>query len=450
MTHTVVIGNGVAGTTFARHLRKLSDQKITIISNETDHFYSRTALMYIYMGHMNYEDTKPYEDWFWEKNRLELKRGLVVSIDATSKSITMEDGSVLNYDNLALALGSKPNMFGWPGQDLEAVQGLYHYQDLETMEKNTRGIKHAVIVGGGLIGIEMAEMLLARNISVTFLVREGKFWNKVLPDAEADMISQHIRDHHVDLRLGTELKEILGDEAGRAKGVVTSSGDTIDCGFVGLTAGVSPNISWVKDSTEIECNRGILVDDKLQTNIPGIFALGDCAELRKANPDRRPLEQVWYTGKMMGETLARTVSGQPSSYNPGVWFNSAKFFDIEYQTYGTVLAKVQDEIASFVWKHPKEAILLRLNFETKTRRLVGLNNFGLRLRHNVCELWLSQKMTIDEALADLGAANFDPEFFKQHEQDIIDTFNQSEYASTPVSLKTSKGLFSNFFNQMRG
>ncbi|MDP4664362.1 MAG: NAD(P)/FAD-dependent oxidoreductase, partial [Salibacteraceae bacterium] len=72
--HVVIIGNGIAGVTCARHIRKRSNAKITIISGETDHFFSRTALMYIYMGHMKYEHTKPYEDWFWEKNRIDLKR----------------------------------------------------------------------------------------------------------------------------------------------------------------------------------------------------------------------------------------------------------------------------------------------------------------------------------------------------------------------------------------
>ena len=155
MKHVVIIGNGIAGTTAARHIRKRSDDKITIISGETDHFFSRTALMYIYMGHMRYEHTKPYEDWFWAKNRLELKKGWVRSIDFQSKTLEL-DQEVLNYDSLILATGSKPNKFGWPGQDLKGVQGLYSFQDLELMEKNTQSIKEAVVVGGGLIGIEMA------------------------------------------------------------------------------------------------------------------------------------------------------------------------------------------------------------------------------------------------------------------------------------------------------
>ena len=93
MQKIVIIGNGIAGITAARHIRKLSDHHITVISGETDHFFSRTALMYIYMGHMTYEHTKPYEDWFWDKNKINLKRVWVKSIDFTQKEIKFENGN---------------------------------------------------------------------------------------------------------------------------------------------------------------------------------------------------------------------------------------------------------------------------------------------------------------------------------------------------------------------
>ena len=178
MEHVAIIGNGIAGITAARHLRKKSDCRITVISAETDHFYSRTALMYIYMGDMKYKNTKPYEDWFWEKNRIDLKRGYVEKVDFDGKQLHFSTGESLGYDKLILATGSTPNKFGWPGQDLDGVQGLFSYQDLELMEKNTAGIESAVVIGGGLIGIEMVEMLLSRGIKVHFLVRELKFWAK--------------------------------------------------------------------------------------------------------------------------------------------------------------------------------------------------------------------------------------------------------------------------------
>ena len=252
MEHIVIIGNGISGVTTARHIRKLSDKKITIISAETEHFFSRTALMYVYMGHMKFEHTKPYEDWFWKKNRIDLKFGFVSSIETKSKTIYFENHDSLQYDKLVIATGSKSNKFGWPGQDLKGVQGLYHKQDLDNLEiyaPNNKVCKRAVIVGGGLIGIELAEMLNTRNIPVTFLVRESSFWNGVLPKGESEMINRHIKNHHIDLRLSTNLKEIISDENGKVKSVIIEeTGEEIPCDFVGLTAGVSPNIDFLKNS----------------------------------------------------------------------------------------------------------------------------------------------------------------------------------------------------------
>ena len=236
----IIIGNGVSGITAARHIRKRSNHRIIVISAETDHFFSRTALMYIYMGHMKYEHTKPYEDWFWEKNRIELRRAYVSKVNPDSNTVLLDSGEQMNYDELIIATGSASNKFGWPGQDLKEVQGLYNYQDLELMEASTNGIERAVVVGGGLIGIEMVEMLLSRQIPVTFLIREDSFWNNVLPKEESEMINRHIRSHHVDFRLKTELKEILSDDIGTVRAVVTGDGEEIPCQFVGLTVGVHP------------------------------------------------------------------------------------------------------------------------------------------------------------------------------------------------------------------
>lgn len=423
--HIVIVGNGIAGITAARHIRKRSNHRITVISAESDHFFSRTALMYIYMGHMKYEHTKPYEDWFWEKNRIDLKRARVEQVKPSVNAIVLDSGETMLFDELILATGSKSNKFGWPGQDLDGVQGLYSLQDLELMEEKTAGTKHAVVVGGGLIGIEMTEMLKSRGIEVTMLVRETSFWNNVLPAEESELINEHIRQHHVDLRLSEELDEILADDAGKVRAVKTKSGEEIACQFVGLTAGVSPNIDFLKDSG-IELDRGILVDKELRTNHANIYALGDCVQLKNPQEGRRPIEAVWYTGKMMGETAAATICGTPTEYNPGIWFNSAKFFDIEYQTYGTVLPELQPNEDTFFWNGGDGKRCLRIVFDKASKAVLGFNAFGIRLRHNVCDAWIRNGAKISEVVSSLGKANFDPEFFKKFEKEVKQSFQAVE------------------------
>lgn len=420
----VIIGNGISGITCARHIRKLSRNHITIISSESDHFFSRTALMYIYMGHMKFEHIKPYEDNFWKKNKINLIKNFVEQVDTNRKLLLFPDGSSLHYDTLVFATGSKYNKFGWPGQDLKGVQGLYHLQDVEQMEKNTKGISRAVIVGGGLIGIEMAEMLRSRNIPVTFLVREKNFGDTILPVEEAKMINRHIQEHHIDLRLETELKEIKGNPNGRVSSIITNKGEKILCEFVGLTVGVSPNIEFLKNSG-IETQRGILVNEYLETNVPEVYAIGDCAQFKIPPEGRKPIEQVWYTGRMHGETLAKTICGKRSAYAPGHWFNSAKFLDIEYQTYGWVGNLLKENEETFYWEHPGGKMCFRAVYDKTNEQLIGVNVFGIRMRHEVFDRWLSERRKIDYVMEHLHEANFDPEFFTQYEDSIAEQFNKN-------------------------
>ena len=445
MEHVVIIGNGISGVTAARHIRKLSDKKITIISAETEYFFSRTALMYVYMGHMKFEHTQPYEPWFWKKNNINLKKGFVANINTSSKEITFKNDEKLSFDKLIIATGSKPNKFGWPGQDLKGVMGMYHKQDLENLEKyapDNKTCKRAVIIGGGLIGIELAEMLHSRNIPVTFLVREQSFWNKVLPAEESAMITKEILDNHIDLRLDVNLKEIKSDENGQVKSVIIAeTGEEIECNVVGLTAGVSPSIDFLK-SSDIEVGRGVKVNRFLETNTKDIYAIGDCAEQHEAIGQRRPIEAVWYTGRMMGETVAQTICDNRTEYKPGHWFNSAKFIDIEYQTYGWVWAQPKENEARFYWEHESGKKCIHINYDKTTRQFIGINTFGIRMRHEFFDAVLTDKKSVEHVLEHLADANFDPEFFKLHEPEIVAKFNKENNTNIQLKKKSWKRIFS--------
>lgn len=421
--HTVIIGNGIAGITTARYVRKMSDHRITVISAETDYFWSRTALMYIYMGHMKFEHTQPYENWFWKKNRIDLLKKYVAEIDPSKKELTFSDGEILPYDKLVLATGSQPNKFGWPGQDLKGVGGMVSKQDLDMMEAYSEGLERAVIVGGGLIGIEMAEMFHSRHIPVTFLVREKSFWDGVMPPEESEMINQEIfAQKGIDLQLATELKEILPDDSGKVRAVVTSKGEEISCGFVGLTAGVHANIS-LASAAGIETGRGFLVNEYLETSVKDIFAVGDCAELRNPAEGRRGIEAVWYTGKHMGPVLAKTLTGKPTIYEQKPWFNSAKFMEMEYQVYGTVMNQVQEGETHLFWKHPELNKSIRLVYSASDGRILGFNLMGIRFRQDTCLAWIEEKAHIETVLANLNQANFDPEFYDRYEHELVKKYN---------------------------
>ena len=370
---------------------------------------------------------------------INLLRGRVESIDYSSKSLILKDKSILNYDKLIIATGSKSNKFGWKGQDLDGVHGLYHIQDVEAMERHSAaGLQRAVVVGGGLIGIEMAEMFHSRHIPVTFLVREKSFWDNIIPPEESAMVNRHIREHGFDLRLESELDQVLDENNdGKADAILMKSGEKIACGFVGLTVGVSPSVDFLKNA-DLKINRGIVVNEYLQTNMPDVYAIGDCAELEKPANGRRALEAVWYVGRMMGETAAYNICGKSVKYDAGIWFNSAKFLDIEYQVYGDIRAELPAEHETIYWEHADGKRSIRINFDRNTEGVVGFNLMGVRYRHEVCERWLREKTNIKDVLQHLGLANFDPEFFKEYEAEVVAIFNKK--TGNNLQLRTKRGL----------
>jgi NAD(P)H-nitrite reductase large subunit len=196
--------------------------------------------------------------------------------------------------------------------------------------------------------------------------------------------------------------------------------------------------------TKLETDRGICVNEYLETNIEDVYAIGDCVQHRNPPSGRRNLEQIWYTGRIMGKTVASTICNKREKYDPGVFFNSAKFIDLEYQTYGKIPAKPDEGTSTFCWQHLEDEKLVRINYETETGKVTGVNTFGIRMRHEVWNDWLRSEATIQNVVGHLDKANFDPEFYKRYENEIITAYNSETGSSVP--LRKKKGLFASLFN----
>ena len=396
--HVVLVGNGIAGVTAARHVRKAdSSARITLVSGETREPFARTALMYIYMGVLTQRHTWLYEERFWEENRIGRVVGQARGLDA-ARGVLDVDGESMAYDRLLIATGSTPVLPDWPGVGLAGVQGLYHLSDLDRMEAATVGVAEAVVVGGGLIGVELAEMLRTRGLRVTFLVRDARYLPRTFSETESALVAEAIRAHGVDLRLGVEVERIEGGD--RVEAVVTTGGERLAAGFVGVGTGVRPSIEWLGDAVETE--RGVLVDAALRTSAEGVWAAGDCAQLREPPPGVRAIEPIWYTARLQGATAGLGMAGRPRAYAPGVFFNSAKFFDLEWQVYG----QTSGEGADWEWTDGRRSVRIR----HLDGAVTGVSALGVRLRQTVCSRWIGERWAVDRAVADLSTARFDPEF----------------------------------------
>ena len=389
----VIVGNGVAGITAALTLREREPKaEIAVVSGETDYFFSRTALMYSYMNQLPRRSLEPYERKVWSAQRIQLIRDRVVSV-APGEAV-LQSGKRIAFDKLLIATGSVPRTAEWPGLSTvrEGLVNFVSMQDLDACEQLTPSTKRAVVVGGGLIGIELVECLRYHGVEVTFLVREPWYWPAALNREEAEMVTAHIAEHGVDIRFGDELAEVFSDSSGRVSAVTTKAGDRINCQLLGVCIGVRPSIDWLRGSP--------VITDR------GVFAGGDGAEIRR---DGHPplIEQIWYSAKRQGRLAAQSMLGDAVHYDPPIFFNSSKFFEIEYTTVGEVNRVPADARHHFFALRRKHSCIRIVESDD---RVIGFNMLGSRWDHNLLERWIAERRSYSYVAERLPGAQFDPEF----------------------------------------
>jgi NADPH-dependent 2,4-dienoyl-CoA reductase/sulfur reductase-like enzyme len=423
--HIVIIGNGISGVSVAKSLREYSNAEITIISSESISFFSRPALMYVFMGKMRFKDILPFPSDYWLKNKINQIYGFVMEIDAENQSIALDNGGVLSYDKLVLALGSQPKSLGLGEFNLQGIQGFYSLQDVEKLQDSANKVKHASIIGGGLIGVELAEMFVSRGISFTFWVREKWFGSNFLPQEEAEMVTNHLISKNINIKFEREIIGFEADDSNKVKSVESQSGEKVDSDLVCVCIGIEPKVDWLK-STDVQTKAGVLVNAHLQTNIPSIYAVGDCVECIDPVHGRKSIETLWYTGRLMGEYLGKNILHEkPPPYEPGIYFNSAKFFDLEYQIYGDVPTSFSELYGTVFWKHPTKDKSIRLVFNATNEEFIGCCVLGIRFKQEVCQNWIKEKRKISEVLPLLSEANFDSEFSTRYERELLNIYNNT-------------------------
>jgi NAD(P)H-nitrite reductase large subunit len=421
MEQVVIIGNGIAGVTTALEIRKLSNCRITIISKETPHFFARTALMYVYMGYVDYKATKPYADSFWKEQDINLINEEVVQVQFTKQNIVLANDKIVAYSKLVLATGSVPNKLGLTNEQAIGVSPLYSKQDVDYLIAHSKNATSAVVVGGGLIGVELAEMFASKNMATHFVIREPYFWNNVLCPEEALLVEKHIVEHGVKIYKQQKIEAIIVDGQNKLTEVASPTGLLIKTNLLAVAIGVQPNIEFLRN-TELQIDKGILVNENLQTNIPNVYALGDCAQLKQPVAFRKAIEPIWYTAKQMGVIVAKNICGQPTVYLQNMWFNSAKFFNIVYQTYGNIGNKALLNETHFLWQDKKNNISVRLSYDTESSLFLGISSLGLSWRQDFFEHAIKNKFTITKVIDHLAIACFEDKHAQKYLSKMAATF----------------------------
>jgi len=298
----IIVGTGAAGLAAAEAIHECdSDGEIVIFGDDSHGFYSRPGVAYYLTRELS-------------ERQLSLCQGTgfcrigvkVTSVHPESHTI-IADGKEFDYDMLLLATGSVAVPLTVPGADLKGVVKLDNLEDARNMIKMVRSARDAVVVGGGIIALEMVEGFMARGLKTHYLLRSNRYWPNVLDKEESEIVERRLKEHGVTLHPQTEIARIIGDK-GRVAAIETKSGKRIKCQMVGVAVGVQPRIELAKEAG-LRTDKGILTDEFLRTGADGIFAAGDAAQVLDAVSGKTSLDTLWGTALVHGRIAGRNMAG---------------------------------------------------------------------------------------------------------------------------------------------
>jgi len=278
----VVIGNGMAGIRTVEELLAIAPDMydITVFGNEPHPNYNRILLSPVLAGEQAFADIVLNPVSWYQEAGIDLRMGCAITrIDRVKRSVHADDGSITPYDRLLIATGSTPFILPIPGKDLDGVISYRDIHDTETMIDTARVKKHAVVIGGGLLGLEAANGLTLRGMHVTVVHLADWLLERQLDKTAGSLLQQSLEQRGLQFLLGQTTEEILGNDAGAVSGVRFKDGTTIPADLVVMAVGIRPN-SALAEAAGIHCQRGIVVSDALQTYDPRIYAVGECVSHR--------------------------------------------------------------------------------------------------------------------------------------------------------------------------
>jgi len=363
----VLIGNGMAGMRTVDELLKLSSDKfdITVFGAEPHGNYNRIMLSPVLAGDKKLSDIIIHDLQWYQDNNITLHTGkTVTTIDRVNKQVLTDDGLKADYDRLILATGSVPVMLDLPGKDLEGVISFRDINDVNIMVETAKTHKNAVIIGAGLLGLEAAHGLMALGMNVTVVHRNNILMSQQLDQIAANLMRAELEqkgmsflmDHHTEALLGTD----------RVEKVRFKDGSEIDADLVVMAIGVRPNIK-LAEASGIRCDRGILVDDTLQTYTPKIYAVGECVQHR--NKTFGLVAPLFEQAKVCANHL---VDMGIASYVNSVTSTKLKVTGINLFSAGDYIGEAGTE--AIVFKDPARHIYKKLVI--KEHKIVGIILYG--------------------------------------------------------------------------
>ena len=341
-TRYVIVGNGAAGATAARTVREHdASADIQIVGAEKHAFYSRPGLAYYLAGQLPEGALFSRPDK--ELERADVKRtvGRVASVDQRAHRLELADGKVLRYDRLLLGVGAKAVRPEVDGIELDGVVTLDSLEDARLILKIAKRAKRAVVVGGGITALELAEGLAANGVATRYLMRGDRYWASVLDERESALVEERLGHDGVVLHRNTELARVIGHKH-RVTAVETKDGERIEADMLAVAVGTQVRLELAKQ-IGLATGRGIFTDDTLMTSEPDIYAAGDAAEVLDPVTGRRSVDSLWSVAIAQGRVAGANMAGGSMSCMPRpAPFNVTKLGGVTTTLIGAVGAGGRD------------------------------------------------------------------------------------------------------------
>ncbi|WP_201003811.1 nitrite reductase large subunit NirB [Paenibacillus glycanilyticus] len=331
-----VIGNGMAGVRCVEEIYRLSPGafEITIIGDEPHPNYNRIMLSKVLQGDTSISDIT-INDFAWYKERgIRLLLGeKAVRVDAVGKSIYLESGKTVPYDELILATGSSAFVPSISGIHKSGVTAFRNIKDCETMIEASESYRRAAVIGGGLLGLEAARGLLNLGMEVHVVHNASYLMNRQLDTMSADMLKRELMQQGMRFWMEKRTEKIIGRK--RAEGLLFGDGTKLAADLIVLAVGISPNIA-VAVNSGIATNRAILVDDYMRTNVPHIYAVGECAEHNGTVYGL--VAPLYEQGKVLAKVLTDTDTGP---YKGSIPYSMLKVSGVDVFSAGDIQGDVE-------------------------------------------------------------------------------------------------------------
>ena len=335
MTRYVIIGAGVTAIAAGEAIRGLDARaEITLISDDPSGYYSRPDLAYYLSGEVQEKLLFPYQAADYQHLAASFVHAQATRIFPAEKRVELNTAASISYDRLLIATGAQSVPLPTAGANLDGVYKLDHLQDARRLIASAKRGRTAVITGGGITALELAEGLAARHVQVHYVLRGERYWPGVLDPGESHMIEDRLRKGGIRLHHRLEVTEIMGQH-GKVSGVKLSSGEQRRCDLLAYAIGIAPRIALAQQAG-ITCERGILVDQYLQTNLPDIFAAGDVAQVYDPAAGKYVLDSLWPLAREQGRAAGRNMACEQGVYTKSAAFNVTRLAGLTTTIIGAV------------------------------------------------------------------------------------------------------------------